>query len=176
MCHPVDTHSVCWGIGATPPSCCSSTNLIVTVPFIPPIGHGALWQSHVFAHWERQFLANINRTVAHKKGRATCTAAGANPTHLFAHLLTCLVCRCVPLDWSMLYLVVVESCWMLNVSDLPLVVGVWGFLVQYQRYHSLATFQCAFSFQSSTRKLAPELCLCLNFPQYILWRERWFCQ
>lgn len=59
------------------------TNLVVTVPFIPPIGHGALWQSHVFAHWERQFLANFNRTVAHKKGRATCTGGGANPAHLF---------------------------------------------------------------------------------------------
>lgn len=74
--------------GATPRSCCSSTNLVVTVPFIPPIGHGALWQSHVFAHWERQFLANFNRTVTHKKGRATCTGGGANPAHLFTRLLT----------------------------------------------------------------------------------------
>ena len=72
---------VCWGV--TPHSCCSSTNLAVTVPFIPLIGHGALWQSHVFAHWERQFLANFNRTVAYKKGRATCSGGGANPTLLF---------------------------------------------------------------------------------------------
>lgn len=46
-----DTFSLCAEEkGASPRSCCSSTNLVVTVPFIPPIGHGALWQSHVFAH------------------------------------------------------------------------------------------------------------------------------
>ena len=125
VCDPADTFSLCAEEkGATPRSRCSSTNLVVTVPFIPPIGHGALWQSHVFAHWERQFLANFNRTVAHKKGRATCTGGGAKPAHLCTRLLTCLVCGCVPLDWLMLSLVVVESCWMLNVTDLPLVPNV----------------------------------------------------
>lgn len=114
-CDPADAFSLCAEEkGATPRSRCSSTNVVVTVPFIPPIGHGALWQSHVFAHWERQFLANFNRTIAHKKGRATCTGGGANPAHLFIRLLTCLVCECVPLDWLMSYLVVVEfvECWM----------------------------------------------------------------
>lgn len=125
VCDPADTFSLCAEEkGATPHFRCSSTNLVVTIPFIPPIGHGALWQSHVFAHWERQFLANFNRTVAHKKGRATCTGGGANPTHLFTRLLTCLVCECVLLDWLMLYLVIVQSCWMLNVTDLPLVPNV----------------------------------------------------
>lgn len=125
VCDPADTYSLCAeGKDATTYPRCSSTNLVVTVPFIPSIGHGALRQSHVFAHWERQFLANFNRTVAHKKGRATCTGGGANPAHLFTRLLTCLVCGCVPLDWLMSYLVVVESCWMLDVAVLPPVLNV----------------------------------------------------
>lgn len=89
------------------------TNLVVTVPFIPPIGHGALWQSHVFAHWERQFLANFNRTVAHKKGRATCTGGGANPAHLFYSppRLSCLWMCCPWTGPCRIW----WSCWMLNV-------------------------------------------------------------
>lgn len=126
LCYSARTFCLCAEEeGATPLSRCSSTNLAVTVPFIPLIGHGALWQSHVFAHWERQFLANFNRTVAHKKGRATCTGGGADPQPpLVLLLLTCLVCGCVPLDWLMSYLVVVESCWMLYVTDLPLVLNM----------------------------------------------------
>lgn len=110
---------------ATPRSRCSSTNLAVTVPFIPLIGHGALWQSHVFAHWERQFLANFNRTVAHKKGRATCTGGGANPAHLLFASSPRLVCGCVPMDWLVSCLVAVESCRMLYVTDLPLALNMF---------------------------------------------------
>lgn len=45
------------------------TNLLSPFHSSPPVGHGAQWQSHVIAHWERQFLANINRTLADQKGR-----------------------------------------------------------------------------------------------------------
>lgn len=55
------------------------------IPSIPPIGHGALWQPHVFAHWEHQFLANFNRTLTHQKGTSHCLHGGKShtePPHL----------------------------------------------------------------------------------------------
>lgn len=116
VCDPADTFSLCAEEkGATPRSRCSSTNLVVTVPFIPPIGHGALWQSHVFAHWERQFLANFNRTVAHKKGRATCTGGGANPppTSQIASSPVLSVDVCLWIGWCRIWwLWSLAECWM----------------------------------------------------------------
>lgn len=81
------------------------------------------------------FLQTLTGRLPTKKVEPLAPGQEPNPTHLFAHLLACLVCRCVPLNWSMSYLVVVESCWMLNVSDLPLVVDVSGVLMQH---HMLA--------------------------------------
>lgn len=64
---------------------CLHTNLFSPFHSSPLVGHGAQWQSHVIAHWERQFLANINRTLADQKGRDR-HPEGRSPTLSLSHL------------------------------------------------------------------------------------------
>lgn len=53
------------------------------------------------------FLQTLTGRLPTKKVEPLAPGQEPNPTHLFAHLLTCLVCGCVPLDWSVSYVVVV---------------------------------------------------------------------
>ncbi len=98
---------LCVGIGSEwyhiPPVL--HTNLLSPFHSSPPVGHGAKWQSHVIAHWEHQFLANINRTLADQKGRDPIPG-GLEPTPSSPHL------RLSVLEWLDVVVDVVLLLWL----------------------------------------------------------------